>query len=74
MIGIKTSKKENLLNDKPHEQFSRIARLCIFIIFISLSIVMSGDNGVLSSSKKQVRRDLKLDERKGSIFFGRKST
>ena len=69
MIGIKTSKKENLLNDKPHEQFSRIARLCIFIIFISLSIVMSGDNGVLSSSKKQVRRDLKLDE-KGYGFFG----
>jgi len=70
MIGIKNSKKENLLNDnKPHEQFSRIARLCIFIIFISLSIVMSGDNGVLSSSKKQVRRDLKLDE-KGYGFFG----
>ena len=30
---------------------------------------MSGDNGVLSSSKKQVRRDLKLDE-KGYGFFG----
>ena len=52
-------KEENLLEkDKPHEQLSRFARFCIFLIFIALSIVMSGDNGVLSSSKKQVRRDL----------------
>ena len=55
--------------EKPNEQFSRITRISIFAIFISLSIVMSGDNGVLSSSKKQVRRDLKLDE-KGYGFFG----
>ena len=52
-----------------HEQLSRVSRTCIFIIFISLSIIMSGDNGVLSSSKKQVRRDLELDE-KGYGFFG----
>ena len=62
-------KDEKLIETKPHEQLSRGARLCIFIIFISLSIVMSGDNGVLSSSKKQVRRDLQLDE-KGYGFFG----
>ena len=63
-------KEENLLEkDKPHEQLSRFARFCIFLIFIALSIVMSGDNGVLSSSKKQVRRDLELDE-KGYGFFG----
>ena len=63
------NKTEKLVDEKPHEQLSRPARLCIFIIFIALSIVMSGDNGVLSSSKKQVRRDLELDE-KGYGFFG----
>ena len=63
------TKEEKLVDEKPHEEFSRVARLCIFIIFIALSIVMSGDNGVLSSSKKQVRRDLQLDE-KGYGFFG----
>ena len=63
-------KYEKLIEqEKPHEQFSRVARICIFAIFIALSIVMSGDNGVLSSSKKQVRRDLQLDE-KGYGFFG----
>jgi len=62
-------KDEKLIEPKPHEQLSRGARAFIFIIFISLSIVMSGDNGVLSSSKKQVRRDLQLDE-KGYGFFG----
>ena len=63
------NKDEKLIEKKEHEQLSRIARLCIFGIFIALSIVMSGDNGVLSSSKKQVRRDLQLDE-KGYGFFG----
>ena len=63
------NKEEKLVEEKPHEQLSRIARFCIFTIFIALSIVMSGDNGVLSSSKKQVRRDLQLDE-KGYGFFG----
>ena len=48
---------EEKLIVKPHEQLSRAARFLIFVIFIALSIVMSGDNGVLSSSKKQVRRD-----------------
>ena len=62
-------KEDKLLEEKPHQQLSRGARLFIFIIFIALSIVMSGDNGVLSSSKKQVRRDLQLDE-KGYGFFG----
>ena len=70
MFGLLSKKNEKLVNDiKPHEPFSRIVRICIFSIFISLSIIMSGDNGVLSSSKKQVRRDLKLDE-KGYGFFG----
>ncbi len=63
------TKDENLIENKPHEQLSRPFRFCIFAIFIILSIVMSGDNGVLSSSKKQVRRDLQLDE-KGYGFFG----
>ena len=67
---MSSNKNEFLLGEfKFHEQLSRISRVCIFVIFISLSIVMSGDNGVLSSSKKQVRRDLKLDE-KGYGFFG----
>ena len=64
-------KKENLVEEKdkkPHEPLSRIARGGIFVIFIILSIIMSGDNGVLSSSKKQVRRDLKLDEKGYGIF------
>ena len=63
------NKEEKLVDEKPHEQFSRVARFFIFTIFIALSIIMSGDNGVLSSSKKQVRRDLQLDE-KGYGFFG----
>ena len=65
------NKDEKLVEkqEKPHEQLSRYARFFIFTIFIALSIVMSGDNGVLSSSKKQVRRDLQLDE-KGYGFFG----
>ena len=65
-------KDEQLVEEnKPEnpEQLSRINRFLIFLIFIALSIVMSGDNGVLSSSKKQVRRDLQLDE-KGYGFFG----
>jgi MFS family permease len=62
------NKEEKLVEEKPHEQFSRPARLCIFLIFIALSIIMSGDNGVLSSSKKQVRRDLQLDEKGYGIF------
>ena len=66
---MNSEKKEEPLVEKPHEQLSRAARFCIFLIFIALSIVMSGDNGVLSSSKKQVRRDLQLDE-KGYGFFG----
>ena len=32
------NKEEKLVDDKPHEEFSRIARLCIFVIFIVLSI------------------------------------
>ena len=66
---MNTEEKKEELVEKPHEQLSRAARFCIFLIFIALSIVMSGDNGVLSSSKKQVRRDLQLDE-KGYGFFG----
>ena len=69
MLGLISKKNEKLNENKPQEKFSRVARFFIFIIFIALSIVMSGDNGVLSSSKKQVRRDLKLDE-KGYGFFG----
>jgi len=60
---MKTEKKDETLIEKPHEQLSRAARFCIFLIFIALSIVMSGDNGVLSSSKKQARLDLQLEEK-----------
>ena len=51
-------KEEKLVEEKPHEQLSRVFRGCIFFIFIALSIVMSGDNGVLSSNKKQVGRNI----------------
>ena len=58
-MNTEEEKKEELV-EKPHEQLSRAARFCIFLIFIALSIVMSGDNGVLSSSKKRLFRFFRL--------------
>ena len=57
------NEEKKFIGKNRYEQFSRKARFCIFTIFIVLAIIMSADNGVLSSSKKQVRRDLQLDEK-----------
>ena len=54
-------KEEKLVENNPNEQLSPAFpafRSQIFFIFITLSIVMSGDNGVLSSNKKQVGRNI----------------
>ena len=56
------------LIQKTNEPLSRYLRLFIFCDFILLSIVMSGDNGVLSSSKKIIREDLGLDEKLYGVF------
>ena len=61
---------------KANEPLSRTIRFAIFLNFILLSVIMSGDNGVLSSGKKQVRKDLQLDEKQYGMFssipgFGR---
>ena len=68
--------EKNIVEENRYEQLSRKARFSIFAIFIALSIAMNCDIGVLSSSKKQVRRDLQLDEKgfgffSSFVFFGR---
>ena len=54
--------------EKRYEQLSRISRFSIYIIFIVLLIVTSGENGILSSNKNQVRKDLQLDEKEYGFF------
>ena len=53
---MQDDKKSEPLVDQKDEvekvQLSRVLRFIIFLTFVCLSIVMSGDNGVLSSSKK----------------------
>ena len=56
------------LVQKEHLQLNRKLRIFIFCNFIALSIVMSGDNGVLSSSKKIIIQDLELNEKLYGIF------
>ena len=62
--------KETLLKEEAKEniQLSRIMRLLIFVGFTCLSIIMSGDNGVLSSSSKMVKKDLGLSDSEYGIF------
>ena len=54
---------DDKLVDQKHLPLSRGLRIFIFCNFIALSIVMSGDNGVLSSSKKIIIQDLELNEK-----------
>ena len=49
-------------------QLSRITRFIIFLSFILLSVVMSADNGVLSSSKKMIVKDLNLSDSEYGTF------
>jgi len=68
------------LVDKPeeekveHVELSRIMRLIIFVTFVALSIVMSGDNGVLSSSSKMIKKDLGLSDSEYGLFGSIPST
>ena len=54
--------------EKRYEQLSRKARFSIYIIFIALLIAMNSENGILSSNKDQVRKDLQLDEKEYGFF------
>ena len=49
-------------------QLSRVTRFLIFLSFILLSVVMSADNGVLSSSKKMIVKDLNLSDSEYGTF------
>ena len=53
---------------KANEPLSRAMRIFIFANFIALSVVLSGDNGILSASKTIVRQQLNLDEKMYGIF------
>ena len=64
----KQTKSENKV------QLSRALRLLIFVGFVCLSIVMSGDNGVVSSSSKMIKKDLNLTDAQYGIFGSLPST
>ena len=59
--------ESNLVEHK-NMPLDRKLRIFIFCNFIALSIVMSGDNGVLSSSKKIIIQDLELNEKLYGVF------
>ena len=68
---MEEKKNEPLVDQKDDVekvQLSRVLRFIIFLTFVCLSIVMSGDNGVLSSSKKMVAKDLNLSDSEYGIF------
>ena len=72
-----TEKKESLLNSSNQiekVELSRILRFIIFLTFVALSIVMSGDNGVLSSSSKMIKKDLGLSDSEYGLFGSIPST
>ena len=75
---MQEEKKSEPLVDQKDEvekvQLSRVLRFIIFLTFVCLSIVMSGDNGVLSSSKKMVAKDLNLSDSEYGIFGSIPST
>lgn len=53
---------------------SRALRLLIFVGFVALSIVMSGDNGVVSSSSQAIKKDLNLTDAQYGLFGSLPST
>ena len=69
------SKKEILISsDKANrttmgiKELSRPVRLIIFVVLVGLSIVMAGDNGVVSSCSEEIKRDLKLSEAEYGLY------
>ena len=74
---MEEKKNEPLVDQKDDiekVQLSRVLRFIIFLTFVCLSIVMSGDNGVLSSSKKMIAKDLNLSDSEYGIFGSIPST
>ena len=71
-------KEEKLIDKTPKTEntikLSRALRLLIFLGFVCLSIVMSGDNGVVSSSSKMIKKDLNLTDAQYGIFGSLPST
>lgn len=67
-----SSKQEKLLNESgiDRTKLSRPLRIVIFITFVLLSIVMSGDNGVLSAGSKNIKKDLGLSDKEYGTFGG----
>lgn len=63
------SSQENLLHS-PSDSFklNRFPRFFIFVVLVGLSIVMSGDNGVVSSCSEELKRDLKLSDKEYGLF------
>lgn len=61
--------KENLLEKTGKEiRLSRYVRFVIFVVLVGLSIVMSGDNGVVSSCSEEIKRDLQLSDAEYGLF------
>lgn len=70
------NKEETLVEKKkgPTVELSRTLRIAIFLTFVGLSIVMSGDNGVVSSSSKMIKKDLNMTDAEYGIFGSLPST
>lgn len=54
--------------EESKKPLSRIFRFAAFVIFVADSIIMSGDNGVLSSSKKLIQADLGMNDKEYGLF------
>ncbi|MCQ2820248.1 MAG: hypothetical protein MJ252_23530 [archaeon] len=57
----------NPVDNKP-VRLSRVVRFIIFMVLVTLSIVMSGDNGIVSSCSEEIKRDLKLNDKEYGLF------
>lgn len=69
---MSTKEGEEPLNETEDKveriKLNRYIRAGIFITFVILSIIMSGDNGVLSSNSREVKRDLGLSDKEFGTF------
>lgn len=63
-------KKETLItsSDNVPLRLSRVIRFIIFMVLVILSIVMSGDNGIVSSCSEEIKRDLNLNDKEYGLF------
>lgn len=70
--------KDNLIQDKAisteRVKLKRSMRILIFLTFIFESIAMSGDNGVTSSSSKEIKKDLGMNNAQYGMFGSLPST